>query len=81
MLQLLGFAGPGSPQLAHIVGPRRQSLVNGRMRSKVDNLLPDLPGFAVGAHGLMVGAVLLSLSLYVDGSYVDVGSPLCSIYY
>jgi hypothetical protein len=42
--------------------------------SKMHHLLLDLPLLAVGAHSLVVGAILLSISLYVDRSYVD-GSP------
>jgi hypothetical protein len=38
------------------------------------NLLLDLPTFTVGAHRLVVGAVLLTVPLYLDRSYVDGGS-------
>ncbi len=40
----------------------------------MDNLLLDLPLLAVGAHGLVVGSVLLTVPLNLDGSYVDGGS-------
>jgi hypothetical protein len=43
--------------------------------SQMDNLLLDLPLLTVGAHSLVVGAVLLSVPLYLDRSYVD-GSSL-----
>jgi len=36
--------------------------------------LLDLPVLSVGAHCLVVGAVLLSVPLDVDSSYVDGGS-------
>ena len=41
------------------------------MFPEMDNILLDLPSFTVGANGLVVGAVLLTVPLYVDGSYVD----------
>ena len=41
------------------------------MLSQVNNLLLDLPILTVRAHGLVVGAVLLSVPLDVDSSYVD----------
>lgn len=44
------------------------------MLSKMDNLLPDLATFTVGANGLVVGAVLFSVPLNLDRSYVDGGS-------
>jgi hypothetical protein len=37
----------------------------------MDDLLPDLALLTIGAHGLIVGAVLLSVPLYVDCSYID----------
>ena len=37
-------------------------------------LLLHLPLLTVGTHGLIVGAVLLTTPLNVDGSYVDGGS-------
>jgi hypothetical protein len=37
----------------------------------MDNLLLDLALLTVGAHGLVVGAVLLSVPLNLDSSYVD----------
>jgi hypothetical protein len=37
-------------------------------------LLLDLATFAVGANSLIVSAVLLTVPLYLDGSYVDSGS-------
>jgi hypothetical protein len=40
----------------------------------MDNLLFHLTLRTVGAHGLVVGAVLLSVPLDVDRSYVDGGS-------
>ena len=40
----------------------------------MDNLLLDLSAFTVGPHSLVVGAVLLTVPLDVDGSYVDGGS-------
>jgi hypothetical protein len=45
------------------------------MLSQVNYLLLDLPLLPVGAHSLVVGAVLLSVPLDVDRSYVD-GGPL-----
>jgi hypothetical protein len=42
--------------------------------SQVDNLLLDLPLLTIGANGLVVGAVLLTVPLDVDRSYVDSGS-------
>ncbi len=39
--------------------------------SQMDNLLLDLALLTVGAHGLVVGAVLLSVPLDVHRSYVD----------
>jgi hypothetical protein len=36
-------------------------------------LLLDLAAFPVGTDGLVVGAVLLTVPLDVDGSYVDGG--------
>jgi hypothetical protein len=44
------------------------------MLSQMDNHLLDLPFLTIGAHSLVVGAVLLSVSLDVDCSYVDGGS-------
>jgi hypothetical protein len=44
--------------------------------SQVNHLLLDLAAFTVGAHGLVVGAVLLAFPLYLDRSYVDGLSPL-----
>jgi hypothetical protein len=44
------------------------------MLSQVNYLLLDLPFLTVGAHGLVVGPVLLSVPLNLDGSYVDGGS-------
>jgi hypothetical protein len=46
--------------------------------SQVNYLLPYLAAFTltVGAHGLVVGAVLLAFPLYLDRSYVDGLSPL-----
>jgi hypothetical protein len=49
------------------------------MLAKVDDLLLDLPAFTVGANSLVVGSVLLTVPLNLDGSYVDAGT-LCSIY-
>jgi hypothetical protein len=45
------------------------------MLSEMDDHLLDLATFAVGAHGLVVGAVLLTVPLDADRSYVD-GSSL-----
>ncbi len=39
----------------------------------MDNLLLDLPLLTVGAHGLVVGSVLLTVPLNLDSSYVDGG--------
>ena len=41
------------------------------MLSEMDNLLLYSSALTVGAHGLVVGAVLLTVPLDVDGSYVD----------
>ena len=43
------------------------------MLSQVNYLLLDRAAFTVGAHSLVIGAVLLSVPLDVDGSYVDGG--------
>ena len=37
----------------------------------MDNLLLDLALLTVGAHGLVISAVPLTVQLYVDRSYVD----------
>ncbi len=37
-------------------------------------LLLNLAAFTVGAHSLVVGSVLLTVPLNLDGSYVDGGS-------
>jgi hypothetical protein len=47
----------------------------------MDNLLLHLALLTVGTHGLIIGAVLLSVPVYLDRPYVDVGSLLCSIDY
>jgi hypothetical protein len=41
------------------------------MLPEMHYLLLDLAVLTVGTHGLVVGAVPLSISLYVDRSYVD----------
>jgi hypothetical protein len=46
----------------------------------MNNLLLNLAAFAVGAHGLIVGAVLLTVPLNFDGSYVDDGSLVVFIF-
>ena len=55
--------------------PCSKRIFGGGVLTKMDDLLLDLPTFAVGAHGLIVGAVLLTVTLYLDRSYVD-GAPL-----
>ena len=37
----------------------------------MDNFLLDLPVFAVGADGLVVSAVLVSIPLNLDRPYID----------
>ena len=44
------------------------------------HVLLDLPAFTVGAYGLVVGAVLLTVPLDVDGSYVDSSSFVVFIF-
>jgi hypothetical protein len=41
------------------------------MLPEMDNLLLHLALLTVGAHSLVVGAVLFTVPLYVDRSYVD----------
>jgi hypothetical protein len=45
----------------------------------MDNLLLYLALLTVGPYGLVVGAVLLTIPLYVDRSYVDGGSSVVLI--
>ena len=39
----------------------------------MDNLLLHLALLTVGTHGLIIGAVLLTVPVYLDRPYVDVG--------
>jgi hypothetical protein len=48
------------------------------MLPKVDNLLLHLAPLTVGAYSLVVGAVLFTVPLYVDRSYVD--GSLCVVF-
>jgi len=51
------------------------------MFSEMDNLLLHLALLTVGTDSLIIGAVLLSVPVYLDRSYVDGSSLLCGINY
>ncbi len=46
----------------------------------MDNLLLDLAAFTVGAYSLVVGAVLFTVPLNIDSSYVDDDSSVVFIF-